>query len=63
MGADMADINNTMGYPEIFVTEMLPEQESRIKMNTTFENWDKISTGYAAMVIIYQFTPQYASIE
>ena len=40
MGADMADINND-SYPDIFVTEMLPEQESRIKMNTTFENWDK----------------------
>ncbi len=40
MGADMADINND-SYPEIFVTEMLPDDEGRIKMNTTFENWDK----------------------
>src|SRR5579859_4486501 len=40
MGADMADINND-GYPEIFVTEMLPQEESRIKINTTFENWEK----------------------
>ena len=40
MGADMADINND-GYPEIFVTEMLPEDDSRMKMKTTFENWDK----------------------
>jgi enediyne biosynthesis protein E4 len=40
MGADMADINND-SYPEIFVTEMLPEDEARLKVNTTFENWDK----------------------
>lgn len=40
MGADMADINND-GNPDIFVTEMLPENEARIKTNTTFENWDK----------------------
>ncbi len=40
MGADMADINND-GYPEIFVTEMLPEPNERLKTKTTFENWDR----------------------
>ncbi|MGI9541905.1 MAG: FG-GAP repeat domain-containing protein, partial [Cyclobacteriaceae bacterium] len=40
MGADMADINND-GYPEVFVTEMLPESETRYKTKMTFENWDK----------------------
>ncbi|MEM7374935.1 MAG: VCBS repeat-containing protein [Bacteroidota bacterium] len=49
MGADMADINND-GYPEIFVTEMLPEQEARYKTKMTFENWDKyqlsVKSGY-----------------
>jgi len=40
MGADIADINND-GYPDIYVTDMLPDQESRVKTKTNFENWDK----------------------
>jgi len=54
MGADMADINNN-GYPDIFVTEMLPEPNYRQKTVTTFENWDKyqynVENGY-----YHQFT-------
>ncbi|MCC6727325.1 MAG: VCBS repeat-containing protein, partial [Saprospiraceae bacterium] len=38
MGADMADINND-GYPEIFTTEMLPGDETRLKSNTVFESY------------------------
>lgn len=49
MGADIADINND-GHPEIYVTDMLPETEARIKTKTNFDNWDKyqsdISNGY-----------------
>lgn len=49
MGADMADINND-GYPEIFVTEMLPETDARYKTKMTFEDWDKyqlsVNSGY-----------------
>ncbi len=49
MGADVADINND-GFPEIFVTDMLPESEERLKTKTQFENWDKyqlnVKNGY-----------------
>ena len=40
MGADIGDINNDL-YPDIFVTDMLPESDARMKTVTTFENWDK----------------------
>lgn len=38
MGADMADINND-GFPEIFVSEMLPDEEQRLKTEVLFENY------------------------
>ncbi|HNP77842.1 MAG TPA: VCBS repeat-containing protein [Cyclobacteriaceae bacterium] len=44
MGADLADMNNDT-YPDIFVTEMLPEGNDRIKTVTTFENWDRYQYG------------------
>ncbi|HVU95965.1 MAG TPA: VCBS repeat-containing protein, partial [Puia sp.] len=49
MGADIADVNND-GFPEIYVTDMLPREDARIKTKTSFENWDKyradVSAGY-----------------
>jgi hypothetical protein len=49
MGADMADLNND-AYPEIFVTDMLPEPDYRIKTTTSFDSPDRFqftsSLGY-----------------
>jgi enediyne biosynthesis protein E4 len=49
MGADMADINND-AFPEIFVTEMTPEGNERLKTKALFESWDryqnKLANGY-----------------
>ena len=39
MGIDMADINND-GHAEIFITDMLPEPEERVKSVMAFENYD-----------------------
>lgn len=39
MGADMADINND-GFSEIYVTDMLPEGDTRLKNTTDFEGYD-----------------------
>ena len=46
MGADIADINND-GLPDIYVTDMLPEPEGRVKTKTNFENWDKYQSNLA----------------
>jgi len=49
MGGDAADLNGD-GYPEIFVTDMLPRAEKRLKRVTTFDNWERyrkyIKEGY-----------------
>ncbi|NGP76616.1 VCBS repeat-containing protein [Balneolaceae bacterium YR4-1] len=42
MGGDLADINHD-GYPEIFVTDMLPEPWARAKSKTAFDFWDDYS--------------------
>ncbi|WP_336514994.1 VCBS repeat-containing protein [Pollutibacter soli] len=44
MGADIADINND-ARPDIYVTDMLPGIESRVKTKTNFEDWDKYQSG------------------
>ena len=49
MGSDIADINNDT-YPDLFVTEMTPEDNSRRKTKAMFESWDryqmKLKNGY-----------------
>lgn len=49
MGADLADINND-GYNDLFVTEMLPSDNERLRSVTTFEDWNRyqynIENGY-----------------
>ncbi len=49
MGMDLGDLNND-GWPEIYTTDMLPEDEYRLKTTTMFEGWDsfqaKVRNGY-----------------
>lgn len=49
MGADIADLNND-GWPEIFVTEMTPEDIPRARTKAVYESWDryrmKVRKGY-----------------
>ncbi|MCH8486165.1 MAG: VCBS repeat-containing protein [Candidatus Cyclonatronum sp.] len=54
MGSDIADLNNN-GWPDIYVSDMLPFKDERIKTVTLFEDWDryreKVEWGYG-----HQFT-------
>jgi enediyne biosynthesis protein E4 len=49
MGLDIADINND-GWPDIYTTDMLPEDEYRLRTTSTFEGWDtyqaKVKNGF-----------------
>ena len=39
MGMDVADVDDD-GWPDIYTTDMLPEDEYRFKMTASFENWE-----------------------
>jgi len=45
MGADMADLNND-GWPEIYVTDMLPPDLERLKQTTDFVDFDQFVFRY-----------------
>jgi len=49
MGLDVADVNND-GRPDIYTTDMLPENEFRLKTTAQFEGWEayqtKVRNGY-----------------
>jgi hypothetical protein len=49
MGLDVADVDND-GWPDVYTTDMLPEDEYRLKTTAQFEGWDayqtKIRNGY-----------------
>ncbi|MGH7446397.1 MAG: CRTAC1 family protein, partial [Longimicrobiales bacterium] len=46
MGLDIADINND-GWSDIYVTDMLPEDDRRLKLTASFESWDTYQTKLA----------------
>ena len=49
MGLDIADLNND-GQPDVYTTDMLPEDDYRLKTTSSFEGWDvyqaKLRNGY-----------------
>jgi hypothetical protein len=49
MGLDIADVNND-GWPDIYTTDMLPEDEYRLRTTSSFEGYDvyqaKVKNGY-----------------
>jgi hypothetical protein len=43
MGLDIGDVDND-GWPDVYTTDMLPEDEHRFKTTTLFEGWDVYQT-------------------
>ena len=54
MGSDMADINND-GWLDVFTSEMLPEDDYRLKTTTKFDDYD-VRTAKNQLDFHYQFT-------
>jgi hypothetical protein len=49
MGMDLGDVDND-GWPDVYTTDMLPEDEYRLRTMASFEGWDiyqaKVANGY-----------------
>src|SRR6202011_748302 len=49
MGLDIADVDND-GRPDVYTTDMLPEDQYRLQTTTAFDSWDqdraKVKNGY-----------------
>ena len=43
MGLDIADINND-GWPDVYTTDMLPEDEYRLRTTSSFADWERDQT-------------------
>src|SRR5216683_6378 len=54
MGLDIADVNND-GWPDIYVADMLPDDERRLKTTTSFETWHRLESELRND-FYYQFT-------
>ena len=54
MGLDIADVNND-GWPDIYVADMLPDDEHRLKTTSSFESWGRLQAELRSG-FYYQFT-------
>ncbi len=54
MGLDIADINND-GWPDVYTTDMLPEDEYRLRTTSTFADWStdqaRVNSGFHHQVM------------
>src|SRR5437773_1423437 len=54
MGLDIADVNND-GWPDVYVADMLPDDEQRLKTTASFETWHRLESELRND-FYYQFT-------
>jgi hypothetical protein len=59
MGTDLVDINND-GYPDVFSTDMLPDDEYRLKVTGAFDNIDLYRSKLRQAFIINLYKTAYS---